>query len=82
MTVHGILTDLSPIQSVGQSVSLSVRKVYCGKTVEWIRMPFGMVWGQSSDRYIRWGGDQSPKGKRQFWSEFGHPIVTNGDFVA
>ena len=24
---------------------LSVRKVYCGKTAEWIRMPFGMVSG-------------------------------------
>jgi len=29
--------------SVGLSVGLSVRKVYCGKTVEWIRMPFGMM---------------------------------------
>ena len=32
-------------QSVGLSVGLSVRKVYCGKMVEWIRMPFGMVSG-------------------------------------
>jgi len=31
------LTDLSSIPSVG----LSVRKVYCGKTADWIRMPFG-----------------------------------------
>ena len=28
---------------VGWSVCLSVRKVYSGKTAEWIQMPFGMV---------------------------------------
>jgi len=27
------------------SVGLSVCKAYCGKTAEWIRMPFGMVSG-------------------------------------
>jgi len=27
------------------SVGQSVRKVYCGKTVDWICMPFGMVSG-------------------------------------
>jgi len=26
-------------------VSVSVRKVYCGKTTDWIRMPFGMLSG-------------------------------------
>jgi len=31
--------------SVGLSVGLSARKVYCDKTAEWIRMPFGMVSG-------------------------------------
>ena len=30
---------------VGQSVCRPVRKVYCGKTADWIRMPFGMVSG-------------------------------------
>jgi len=30
---------------VGLSVCLSVWKVYCGKTADWIRMPFGMVSG-------------------------------------
>jgi len=29
--------------SVCQSVSLSVWKVYCGKTPDWIWMPFGML---------------------------------------
>ena len=28
-------------------VCLCVRKVYCGKTVKWIQMPFGMVSGDS-----------------------------------
>jgi len=31
--------------SVGMSVCRSVRKVYCGKTVDWIQIPFGMVSG-------------------------------------
>jgi len=31
--------------SVCVSVCVSVRKVYCGKTAEWIRMPFGVVSG-------------------------------------
>jgi len=37
----GILTDLSPRPSVGLCVCLSVRKVYCGKMAEWIRVLFG-----------------------------------------
>jgi len=41
--------ELSPSPSVGLSVrvclSMSVRKVYCGKMDDWIRMPFGMVSG-------------------------------------
>jgi len=42
--------DLSPSLSVG----LSVRKVYCGKTTEWIRMPFGVVSGVSRSMGVRW----------------------------
>ena len=41
VSAHGI--DLSPIPSVGLCVS--ARKVYCGKTANWIQMPFGMVNG-------------------------------------
>ena len=37
--------DPSPSPSVGLCVCVSVRKVYCGKTADWIRMPFGMVNG-------------------------------------
>jgi len=36
---------LSVGRSVGRSVCVCVRKVYCGKTADWIRMPFGMVSG-------------------------------------
>jgi len=32
-------------RSVCLSVGLSVHKVYCGKTAEWIWMPFGLVSG-------------------------------------
>ena len=41
------LTHLSVCVCVG----LSVRKVYCGKTAEWIRMPFGMVSGVGTLMY-------------------------------
>jgi len=43
VSARPIGVDLSPIQSVGLRVSVSVRKVYGGKTAEWIRMPFGVV---------------------------------------
>jgi len=45
--------------SVGRSVSrVSVRKVYCDETADWIRMLFGTLgceWGWSRDGCIRWG---------------------------
>ena len=40
-----MLTGLSPSQSVGRSVSLSVRRVNCGKKADWIWMPFGVMSG-------------------------------------
>ena len=43
LSANGV--DLSPISSVGRSVCVYVRKVYCGKTADWIRMPFGMLRG-------------------------------------
>jgi len=49
ISANGI--DLSPIPSVGLFVGLSVcvcvRKVYCGKMADWIRMLFGIVSGVS-----------------------------------
>jgi len=66
------VTDLSPSPSVGLcacvcvcvclSVCQSVWKVYCGKTADWIRMPF---WSRMRDGCIRWVAIVD--GKRQFW---------------
>jgi len=39
------LDHLAVGRSVGRFVGLSDRKVYCTKTAEWIRMPFGLVSG-------------------------------------
>jgi len=48
-------------------------------------MPFGVVIGSVEDRCIRWGW-RSSKGRSKergnFGVNVGHPIVTNGDFVA
>ena len=35
--------DLSVGQSIGVSICLESVVVYCGKTADWIRMPFAMV---------------------------------------
>jgi len=45
---------------------VSVRKVYCSKTADWIRMPFGVMSGvgQGMDALDE-GGDV--EGKVQFW---------------
>ena len=41
----------------------SVRKVYCGKTADWIRMPFGMVCGIGQGMGILdWVGNRRRKG--------------------
>jgi len=47
---HGI--ELSPITSVSTSDYRSLRKVYCGKMADWIRMSFEVVsgeWGRRTD---------------------------------
>ena len=41
----GIHLLLIPSVGLCVCVSVCVRKVYCGKTVEWIQMPFGVVSG-------------------------------------
>ena len=38
-------------------------------------------WGRSRDGCIRWGGDHHRE-RGSFGVNLGHPIVTNGDFVA
>ena len=65
--------------SVSQSVCLSVRIVYCGKTADWIWMSFWVVsWvGRGIDR-----DGYCERGWGRFGVKLGHPIVNNGDFVA
>jgi len=74
-SVCGILTDLSPIPSVdlcvGQSVGLSVRKVYCG-----------MVSGVGRVMGVLDGGGDSRRGRGSSGVKVECPIETNGDFVA
>ena len=70
----------SPGPSVGLSVGLSVcvyvRKVYCGKTVDWIRMPFGMVSGVGRGMDVLDGGGDHRRGKCSFGSEFDNLYFT------
>jgi len=86
VSVH--VTDLSPRPSVGlrvcvgRSVCLSVRKVYCGKTSEWIRMPFGVVRGIGRGMGVLDGSGYLRRGKDNFGVNLGRPIVTNGNVVA
>ena len=50
-------------RSVGRSVCLCVRKLYCGKTADWIRMPFGMVSGVGRGMdVLDAGGDRRREG--------------------
>jgi len=61
-----------------RSMCLSFRKVYCGKTVDWIRIPFGVVSGvgRRMDVLDGWWwskGRGSFKGKRgaSHWNQWG-----------
>ena len=60
------VVDLSSSPSVDLcvSVSLSVRKVYCGKTAELIQMPFWMVSGVGRGMGVLDGG---PCASREGW---------------
>jgi len=52
------LSHLSVGRSVCQCACRSVRKVHCGKTADWIRMPFGMVsWVGRALGVLDGGGD-------------------------
>jgi len=58
-------------RSVCLSVCLFVRKVYCGKTADWIRMPFGVVSGTGLGMGILdFGGDRR-RGRDSLRGEFG-----------
>ena len=64
------------------SVCLSVRKVYCGKTADWIRMPFRMVNEVCRGMGVL-DGVVIVKGKRQFFlgGDLWRPIITNGTLL-
>jgi len=64
------------------SVGLSVRKVCCGKTADWIQMPFGVVNGVSRGMGVLDGGDDRRREGAVLRVSLGRPIVTNGVFVA
>ena len=53
--------------------------MYCGKTAEWIQIPFGVLSaaGVGQVGCIRWGGDRRRE-RDSFRVNFGRPTVTNG----
>jgi len=56
--------------------------VSCGKTADWIRMPFGVVSEIGRGISVLHGGWLSSKGRGSFRVNEGHRIVTNWDFAA
>jgi len=67
--------------SVCLSVGPSVRKVYCGKIVEQIRKPFGMVSGVGRGMGVLDGGHDCQGGMGSFGGEFGTSHCNQRDFV-
>ena len=75
----GVRTDLLPIQYVGVSVGRSVVWwVNCGKTANWVWMPFGVVNGIGRGMGVLDGGGDHGRGRAVLRVNVGHPIVTNG----
>jgi len=64
--------------SLGRSVRLSFRKVYCGKTADWIRMPFGLVSGVGRGMGVLDGGGYRRREGAVLDINVGRPIETNG----
>jgi len=58
-----------------------VWKVYCGKTADWIRMPFGLVSGIGLGMDILDFGGDSRRGRGSLGVNLGRPIVTSGSFA-
>jgi len=65
--------------SVGRSVCLSV---YCGKTAEWIWIPFGAVSWVDQGMGVLNGGGYGGRGMGSFGMNLGRPIVSNGDILS
>jgi len=52
-------------------VCVCVRKVYCGKTADWLRMPFGVMSGVGFSMGVLDGGGNCRRGRGSFVGEFG-----------
>jgi len=63
-------------------VGVYVRKVYCGKTGDWMRMPFGMVSGVGHGMGVKDGSPRAPSGRGGLGVGVPiHPISLNGVFL-
>jgi len=67
--------------SPSPSVCVCVRKVYCSKMADWIRMPFGVLRGVGREMGILDGVVIVKVEGAVLGVNLGHPIVTNGDFA-
>jgi len=63
------------------SVGLSVRKVYCGKTADRIRMPFGVLSGVGRGMGVLDGSGDRRRRRGSFGVNLRRPIVTNWAFA-
>jgi len=64
------------------SVYLSVRKVYCGKTADWIPVPFEVVNGVGRGTDVLHRGSDRRRGTAVLGVNLERTIVINGDFAA
>jgi len=71
VSISGLCDWPSGNLSVRWSVGLSVRKLYWGKTVEWIQMPLGMVSGVGRGMGVLDEGGDCRRGRGSFGGEFG-----------
>jgi len=71
LSISGLCDGPSSSLSVRLSVGLPIRKVYCGKMVEWIRMPLGMVSGVGRVMGVLDGCRDLRRGRVSFGDEFG-----------
>jgi len=64
---HSSVSTHCTEHSLGPSVGLSDRIVYCGKTADWIRMPFVMVSGVGPGIDVQNGGPHGSRIMGGFW---------------
>jgi len=80
VSVSAYVSDLSACVYV--CLCLSVRKVYCGQTADWIRMPFGMMSGVGRGMGVLDGGSDRLRERGSFGGEFGASHCNQWEFVA